>query len=229
MATYPVTVNAIPATPTVTSNSPVCQGTRHYLVYPYGGRGLVQLDQAERIQFINPVKTPSRFPQPQPTQAGTYSVTVTTNGCAYLIDFNSRNASDENMGLVPRNIVMLTADAYWYPAAHLEADPGPGLMCHFLSARYTARVAGTEIGVIQPGRDFLDLFRRAVHGASPYRSMAFCSRSGSPRAGWIAGWSIPAGPAARRTGIGRRMPIKATRALLNAALDGSLNNVQFRT
>ena len=66
------------------------------------------------------------------------------------------NSSAENMGPVPRNIVMLTADAYGIlpPIAKLTPDQA---MYHFLSG-YTARVAGTEIGVTEPDATFSTCF-----------------------------------------------------------------------
>ena len=65
----------------------------------------------------------------------------------------------------PKNVVMLTADAFGVlpPIARLTPDQA---MYHFLSG-YTAKVAGTEIGVTEPRGDLLDLLRRAVHAAPP--------------------------------------------------------------
>ena len=102
--------------------------------------------------------------------------------------------SAENMGPVPKNVVMLTADAFGVlpPIARLTPDQA---MYHFLSG-YTAKVAGTEIGVTEPEATFSTCFGAPVHAAPPVRSTAISSRSGSPRAGSTAGWSTPAGPAA---------------------------------
>ncbi len=82
------------------------------------------------------------------------SLAENTRG-AYPIDFIP-NASAANMGPVPRNIVMLTADAYGVlpPIARLTPDQA---MYHFLSG-YTARVAGTEIGVTEPEATFSTCF-----------------------------------------------------------------------
>src|SRR3546814_19705442 len=70
---------------------------------------------------------------------------------AYPIDCIP-NASADNMGPVPRNIIMLTADAFGVlpPIARLTPDQD---MYHFLSG-YTAKVAGTEIGVTEPHATF---------------------------------------------------------------------------
>src|SRR5882724_7098164 len=74
---------------------------------------------------------------------------------AYPIDFIP-NSSKENLGPVPKNIIFLTADAYGVlpPIAKLSADQA---MYHFLSG-YTARVAGTEIGVTEPDATFSTCF-----------------------------------------------------------------------
>ncbi len=143
---------------------------------------------------------------------------------AYPIDFIP-NASDENMGAVPRNIVMLTADAYGIlpPIAKLTPDQA---MYHFLSG-YTARVAGTEIGVTEPDATFSTCFgapfmprHPSVYGNLLKERIA---------KGGVDCWLVNTGWTGGKYGIGNRMPIKATRALLNAALDGSLNDAEFRT
>src|SRR3546814_4897891 len=74
---------------------------------------------------------------------------------AYPIDCIP-NASADNMGPVPRNIIMLTADAFGVlpPIARLTPDQA---MYHFLSG-YTAKVAGTEIGVTEPQATFSTCF-----------------------------------------------------------------------
>ncbi len=143
---------------------------------------------------------------------------------AYPIDFIP-NASDDNMGGVPKNIVMLTADAYGIlpPIAKLTPDQA---MYHFLSG-YTARVAGTEIGVTEPDATFSTCFgapfmprHPSVYGNLLKERIAM---------GGVDCWLVNTGWTGGKYGIGNRMPIKATRALLNAALDGSLNHVEFRT
>ncbi|GAA0334089.1 phosphoenolpyruvate carboxykinase [Sphingomonas oligophenolica] len=143
---------------------------------------------------------------------------------AYPIDFIP-NASEENMGPVPRNIVMLTADAYGIlpPISKLTPDQA---MYHFLSG-YTARVAGTEIGVTEPDATFSTCFGAPFMARHPsvYGNL-LKSRIAK---GGVDCWLVNTGWTGGKYGIGRRMPIKATRALLNAALDGSLNNAEFRT
>ncbi|MBW6531857.1 phosphoenolpyruvate carboxykinase [Sphingomonas sp. RRHST34] len=143
---------------------------------------------------------------------------------AYPIDFIP-NTSERNMGGTPRSIVMLTADAYGIlpPIAKLTPDQA---MYHFLSG-YTARVAGTEMGVTEPDATFSTCFgapfmprHPSVYGNLLKKRIA---------RGGVDCWLVNTGWTGGKYGVGHRMPIKATRALLDAALDGSLNHAEFRT
>ena len=145
---------------------------------------------------------------------------------SYPIDFIP-NCSADNLGPVPRNIIMLTADAYGVlpPIARLTPEQA---MYHFLSG-YTARVAGTEIGVTEPEATFSTCFGAPFMPRHPsiYGNLLKERIAKGGVTCWLVntGWS---GGKATMPGI-KRMPIKATRALLNAALDGSLNDAEFRT
>ena len=142
---------------------------------------------------------------------------------AYPIDYIP-NCSEQNMGPVPKNIVMLTADAFGVlpPIAKMTPDQA---MYHFLSG-YTAKVAGTEIGVTEPEATFSTCFgapfmprHPSVYGNLLKERIA---------KGEVDCWLVNTGWTGGKYGVGKRMPIKATRALLNAALDGSLKSAQFR-
>jgi phosphoenolpyruvate carboxykinase (ATP) len=142
---------------------------------------------------------------------------------AYPIDFIP-NCSEANMGPVPRNVVMLTADAFGVlpPIAKLTPEQA---MYHFLSG-YTAKVAGTEIGVTEPEATFSTCFgapfmprHPSVYGNLLKERIA---------KGGVDCWLVNTGWTGGKYGVGQRMPIKETRALLNAALDGSLKNSEFR-
>lgn len=144
---------------------------------------------------------------------------------SYPIEFIP-NASEKNMGPVPKTIIFLTADAYGVlpPIARLTPDQA---MYHFLSG-YTARVAGTEIGVTEPEATFSTCFGAPFMPRHPsvYGNLLKERIAKGAVQCWLVntGWT---GGKATMPGISR-MPIKATRALLNAALDGSLNNAEFR-
>jgi phosphoenolpyruvate carboxykinase (ATP) len=153
------------------------------------------------------------------------SLAENTRG-AYPIHFIP-NASAENMGPVPRNIVFLTADAFGVlpPISRLTAEQA---MYHFLSG-YTAKVAGTEIGVTEPEATFSTCFGAPFMPRHPsvYGNLLKERIAKGGVDCWLVntGW---AGGMATQPGISR-MPIKLTRALLNAALDGSLKSAEFRT
>ncbi|MDE2403281.1 MAG: phosphoenolpyruvate carboxykinase [Sphingomonadales bacterium] len=144
---------------------------------------------------------------------------------SYPIDFIP-NASEKNLGPVPSNIIFLTADAYGVlpPIARLTPEQA---MYHFLSG-YTARVAGTEIGVTEPEATFSTCFGAPFMPRHPsvYGNLLKERIAKGGVKCWLVntGWS---GGKATMPGI-KRMPIKATRALLNAALDGTLNHGTFR-
>jgi len=110
------------------------------------------------------------------------------------------------------------------PIARLTPDQA---MYHFLSG-YTAKVAGTEIGVTEPTATFSTCFGAAFMPRHPsvYGNLLKKRIAEGGATCWLVntGWS---GGKASEPGI-KRMPIKVTRALLNAALDGSLNAAEFR-
>ena len=150
------------------------------------------------------------------------SLAENTRG-AYPLEFIP-NTSEQNLGPVPSNVVMLTADAFGVlpPIARLTPDQA---MYHFLSG-YTAKVAGTEIGVTEPEATFSTCFgapfmprHPSVYGNLLKQRIA---------QGHVQCWLLNTGWTGGKYGVGSRMPIKATRALLNAALDGSLNDAEFR-
>ena len=142
---------------------------------------------------------------------------------AYPIEFIP-NASERNLGPVPQNIIFLTADAYGVlpPISKLTPEQA---MYHFLSG-YTAKVAGTEIGVVEPSATFSTCFGAAFMPRHPsvYGNLL---KERIARGG-VTCWLVNTGWTGGKYGAGKRMPIKATRALLNAALDGSLAAVEFR-
>jgi phosphoenolpyruvate carboxykinase (ATP) len=143
--------------------------------------------------------------------------------CAYPLDFIP-NASETGLAGHPKTIIMLTADAFGVmpPIARLTPDQA---MYHFLSG-YTAKVAGTEKGVTEPEATFSTCFGAPFMPRHPaeYGNLLkeLISRHG------VECWLVNTGWTGGAYGTGRRMPIKATRALLSTALSGELNKVDFR-
>jgi phosphoenolpyruvate carboxykinase (ATP) len=150
------------------------------------------------------------------------SLTENTRG-SYPLDF-IENAILTGQAGHPRHIVMLTADAYGVlpPIARLTPDRA---MYHFLSG-YTARVAGTEKGVTEPRAVFSTCF-----GAPflPLNSNVYAKMLGEKidRHGarvWLVNTGWTGGP----YGVGTRIRIAHTRAMITAALAGQLDRVSYR-
>jgi phosphoenolpyruvate carboxykinase (ATP) len=126
----------------------------------------------------------------------------------------------------PSAVIMLTADAFGIlpPIARLTRAQA---MFYFLSG-YTAKVAGTEIGVTEPQATFSTCFGAPFLPQEPavYARMLGYKLDAHPHATvWLVNTGWTGGP----FGEGHRMPISATRALLRAALDEGLRSVAYRT
>jgi phosphoenolpyruvate carboxykinase (ATP) len=150
--------------------------------------------------------------------------TENTRSC-YPVEFIP-NFEPSGRGGIPKNVVMLACDAFGVlpPIAKLSEAQA---MYHFLSG-YTALVAGTEKGL----------------GSEPQPSFSACFGSPFlPRPAAVYGrlladmiakygadcWLVNTGWSGGAYGVGKRMSIKHTRALINAALDGSLAKVEFKS
>ena len=144
--------------------------------------------------------------------------------CAYPLDFIS-NASASGQAGHPKNIVMLTADAFGVMPPIAKLTPAQA-MYHFLSG-YTAKVAGTERGVTEPEATFSTCFGAPFMPRHPSEYGELLKRLIAAHG--VDCWLVNTGWTGGAYGTGRRMPIAATRALLTAALDGSLHNATFRT
>lgn len=143
--------------------------------------------------------------------------------CAYPLHYIS-NASESAMGGHPKNIIMLTCDAFGVLPPIARLTPAQA-MYHFLSG-FTSKVAGTERGVTEPEPTFSTCFGAPFMPRRPevYGNLL---REKIARHGATC-WLVNTGWTGGAYGTGSRMPIRATRALLTAALDGSLANAEFR-
>lgn len=134
------------------------------------------------------------------------------------------NACDKNVCGHPRNIVMLTCDAFGVMPPIARLTPSMA-MYHFLSG-YTAKVAGTEKGVTEPSATFSTCFGAPFMPRHPAEYGALLKDLIAQHG--VNCWLVNTGWTGGPYGAGERMPIKVTRALLNAALDGSLAEAQMR-
>ena len=135
------------------------------------------------------------------------------------------NALRESMAGHPNNVIMLTADAFGVmpPIARLTPEQA---MYHFISG-YTAKVAGTEAGVTEPQATFSACFGAPFMVLHPSRYAELLAQR--IRENNSTCWLVNTGWTAGPYGVGHRMKIEHTRALLNATLAGKLDNVDYRT
>jgi len=152
------------------------------------------------------------------------SLTENTRSC-YPVEYIP-NVELSGRGGVPRNVVMLTCDAYGVMPPIARLTPAQA-MYHFLSG-YTAKVAGTEKGLgAGPEATFSTCFGAPFLPRRPevYGKMleTLIERHGANC------WLVNTGWSGGQYGVGKRMSIRHTRALLHAALDGSLARGGFRT
>lgn len=133
------------------------------------------------------------------------------------------NIAQPSIGGVPKNIFFLTYDAFGVlpPISRLTEEQA---MYHFMSG-FTSKVAGTEIGITEPKTTFSACFGAAFLPLHPYKyaEMLGQKMKESGAKAWMVNTGLSGGP----YGVGKRMSLKITRALINAALEGKLDNVEF--
>ena len=151
------------------------------------------------------------------------SLTENTRG-AYPIEFID-NAVLSGQAGHPRNIVMLTADAFGVLPPIARLSPA-GAMYHFLSG-YTAKVAGTERGVTEPKATFSTCFGAPFMVLHPTVYAKFLGEKIARHDARV--WLVNTGWTGGPYGTGTRMKIAHTRAMIAAALAGSLDNVEYDT
>lgn len=143
---------------------------------------------------------------------------------AYPVDF-IQGAVHPSVGSHPKNVMFLTADAFGVlpPISRLTAEQA---MFHFLNG-YTAKVAGTEAGVKEPSATFSTCFGAPFLPLPPkvYADMLGEKISRHKAHVWLVNTGWTGGP----YGVGNRMKLAQTRAMVEAALTGQLDDVEFVT
>jgi phosphoenolpyruvate carboxykinase (ATP) len=152
-------------------------------------------------------------------------VSLTENTrCAYPVDYID-GAVIPGIGGHPPNVIFLTADAFGVlpPISKLSTDQA---MYHFLSG-YTAKVAGTEAGINEPQPNFSTCFGAPFMSLRPkvYAELLGRRLQEHKAQCWLVNTGWFGGP----YGVGKRMKLAYTRAMVRAAIDGSLNKVEFET
>nr|WP_199159140.1 phosphoenolpyruvate carboxykinase (ATP) [Pedobacter sp. ASV2] len=142
---------------------------------------------------------------------------------AYPIDYID-NAILPSVAAVPKNIFFLTADAFGVlpPISKLNVEQA---MFHFMSG-YTAKVAGTETGITEPQLTFSACFGKAFLPLHPAKYAELLGEKMQKHQ--VNVWLVNTGWSGGAYGVGQRMKLSYTRAMITAALSGSLNNVNYK-
>lgn len=142
---------------------------------------------------------------------------------AYPIN-HIENALAHSIGDAPKNIFFLTADAFGVipPISKLTTSQA---MYHFISG-YTAKIAGTEMGITEPQTTFSACFGKAFLPLHPgkYAELLGEKLKANPT---INVWLVNTGWTGGAYGIGSRIKLAYTRALITAALEGKLEDIEY--
>ena len=149
------------------------------------------------------------------------SITQNTR-VSYPID-HIENIQKPSKGKNPKNIFFLTADAFGVLPPISKLTPSQAAY-HFISG-YTAKVAGTETGVTEPIPSFSACFGAPFMPLHPTRYAEMLSEK-MQEAG-VNVWLINTGWSGGQYGVGRRMPLKYTRAMISAVLNGDLGDYTY--
>jgi phosphoenolpyruvate carboxykinase (ATP) len=162
------------------------------------------------------------FPNSSKVNYEDISVTENTR-VAYPIDYID-NIAVPSVGKAPKNIFFLTCDAYGVlpPISKLSPEQA---MYHFISG-YTSKVAGTEAGITEPQSTFSACFGQAFLPLHPgkYAELLGAKLNASKD---INVWLVNTGWSGGGYGVGHRMKLSHTRAMLTAALNGELDSVNY--
>lgn len=162
-------------------------------------------------------------------KAGTNTVdyhdgSITENTRAAYPIYHIENAKEPSYGGEPKNIFFLTCDAFGILPPISKLTKGQA-MYHFISG-YTAKVAGTEVGVTEPQTTFSACFGRVFLPLHPtkYAELLGKKLEEHPE---VNVWLINTGWSGGAYGTGHRMSLKHTRSMITAAMNGELNKVEY--
>jgi phosphoenolpyruvate carboxykinase (ATP) len=150
-------------------------------------------------------------------------VSITPNTRVSYPIYHIDNIQPGSIGNNPKNIFFLTADSFGILPPISKLTPGQAAY-HFISG-YTAKVAGTEAGVTEPQPNFSACFGAPFMPLHPTKYAEMLSKK--MKDADVKVWLINTGWTGGPYGIGSRMKLKYTRAMITAALNGALDNVVY--
>lgn len=137
--------------------------------------------------------------------------------------YHIENIQNPSIGKNPKNIFFLTADAFGVLPPISKLTPAQAAY-HFISG-YTAKVAGTEAGVTEPTPSFSACFGAPFMPLHPTRYAEMLSNK--MKESGVNVWLVNTGWSGGKYGVGKRMPLKYTRAMITAVLNGSLGDYTY--
>ncbi|MEB0260037.1 MULTISPECIES: phosphoenolpyruvate carboxykinase (ATP) [unclassified Mucilaginibacter] len=189
----------------------------------------VNLTAAKEPQIFNAIRYGTVLENtcfyPNSNHVNYADISETENTRAAYPIHNMTNIADPSVGKSPKNIFFLSADAFGVlpPISKLTVDQA---MYHFISG-YTAKVAGTEIGITEPTTTFSACFGKPF---LPLHPMTYALMLGEKlKKEPINVWLVNTGWIGGSYGVGNRISLDYTRALIAAALRSEFNHAEFVT
>ena len=150
-------------------------------------------------------------------------ISITQNTRVSYPIHHIENIKEPSIGKNPKNIFFLTADAFGVLPPISKLTPNQAAY-HFISG-YTAKVAGTEAGVKEPTPSFSACFVAPFMPLHPTKYAEMLSKK--MKESGVNVWLINTGCSGGSYGVGRRMPLKYTRAMISAVLNGDLGSYKY--
>ncbi len=150
-------------------------------------------------------------------------ISITQNTRVSYPIYHIENIKKPSIGKNPKNIFFLTADAFGVLPPISKLTPNQAAY-HFISG-YTAKVAGTEAGVTEPTPSFSACFGAPFMPLHPTKYAEMLSKK--MKDAGVNVWLINTGWSGGQYGVGRRMPLKYTRAMISAVLNGDLGSYTY--
>lgn len=190
----------------------------------------VDLTAEKEPQIFNAIKFGAlleniEFYEEKPTTVDFSNISKTENTRVSYPTNHIANALDPSVGGIPKNIFFLTCDAYGVLPPISKLTPAQA-MYHFISG-YTAKVAGTEMGITEPTLTFSACFGKAFLPLHPTKYAELLGKK--LKESKVNVWLVNTGWTGGAYGVGNRMKLSYTRAMITAALNGTLEKGKFET
>jgi phosphoenolpyruvate carboxykinase (ATP) len=188
----------------------------------------IDLSAEKEPQIFNAIKSGTileniKF-KPGTNEVDYSDCSITENTRAAYPIFHIENAKSPSYGGDPKNIFFLTCDAFGILPPISKLTKGQA-MYHFISG-YTAKVAGTEVGVTEPQSTFSACFGKVFLPLHPTRYAELLGKKLEAHPD-VNVWLVNTGWNGGVYGVGQRMSLKHTRSMITAAMNGALNEVAY--